>query len=90
MPLPTEILRNLAGGRTNREREVMQMKPKTIEELETELARQDDDLSRAMSAFQETAGDARFELPPGFVEDLEQLCSPSPTFSSHVPTGLRA
>ena len=62
----------------------------SIEELEAELARQDELLNRATAGFEDAAATgARFEVPPTFFEELEEACRPRVVTSS-VIFGLRA
>jgi hypothetical protein len=71
---------------------VMETKTRTLEELEAELARQDEELARASAAFLEKVGNARFHVPSSFFEELEEITKPrpSPSLLTHFVFGLRA
>lgn len=61
----------------------------SIEELEAELARQDEEFARASAAFAEAAGNARFDVPQVFFDELEELCKPRSPSPTHFIIGLR-
>jgi hypothetical protein len=68
----------------------MMMNGRSIEELEAELARQDEELERVSAAFVEASAGHRFEVPPSFFEELGELASPRPVTAPTFVLGLRA
>jgi hypothetical protein len=62
----------------------------TLQQLEAELTRQDEELAQATSQLQELAGKARFEVPQSFFDDLEEACRPRrETLPTQFVFGLR-
>ncbi|MBN9166464.1 MAG: hypothetical protein J0I07_36355 [Myxococcales bacterium] len=64
---------------------------RSIEELEAELARQDEELERATAAFAEAgASEARVQVPASFFEELEEACRPRGVPAVQFVFGIRA
>lgn len=64
-------------------------KKPTLEELEDEIARQDQEIARLMSSLEEL-GDARAMVPASFFEELEEIGEPAAACApTHVVFGLR-
>lgn len=68
----------------------MVMSRASIEELEAELARQDELLNRTTADFNDaTASGAAFAVPASFFEELEDACTPRLPAASPFVFGLR-
>ncbi len=63
-------------------------KKPTLEELEDEIARQDQEITQLMSSLDEL-GDARAVVPASFFEELEEVGEPAACAPTHVVFGIR-
>lgn len=69
---------------------MMMMNSPSIEELEIELARQDQMFEQATSAFEAAGSGAHFVVPPSFFEELAEACSPRIAVAPQFVLGIRA